>query len=226
VSPVPIEHYSTPRPQSSPHSHPNDESFMEEDSDELSERDKSLVETSAAEDEIKTSEPVIELKSEPPSVVESPIPEPESVPEKESKEESEIEPSSPQNELTAVEQETEESKASSPSVIHQNGDLDLEDGEIAPDTDVGPSGADSGVDDSESNETSGQEEKKTKEKIKYTREYLMNIRNQVDVTKVPGLDLIPDVIKEVGSGNQARGHHVREHFKLIEMSNITFPWYF
>lgn len=203
ISPTPIELYTTPRSsrRSSPPIPVNEESFLEDDVEELNDTDKSLPEPAKSETAFVDIE------------VETILPEPEvatvekadsGCPESIDKDDFDDEtPLVNDKEESVCEESSAEEQA--PVVVHQNGDLDLEEGEIVVDEeDVVPS-AESEADDAESND-SGKDKKK--EKIKYDRDFLLNIGSQPNLHTKP--DLFPDVAKDAAGNNQMR--HVRFSF--------------
>jgi len=173
----------------------------EGDSDEISDRDKSLVEVPAVDDE-KT---VVNNKSDPSVVKQSPSPtavSDEGSSKNEAEEKETIsKPLTPENEVVEpLKKESLDTVTPPAETIHQNGDIDLEDGELPADD-----GADSGAEDSESHDAPALETK-TDKKMKYDRDTLMKIGKEVD-SKKPPTDLIPDVLKDNNGANQMR-HHV------------------
>lgn len=213
MSPIPIEAYLTPRKTSAP-GQVDDRSFEEENADSQHE-DESFSTTVETKEDIAIS-PCQDEEAQPlqPDSETSTIEIDNGCTEESCKDDGEDDEvlsvndksESPTNEIRAPSEEQV-------SIVHQNGDLEFEDGELVPEevddldngTEAGGAADGLGTTDGEIEPGEITDKEQPKGKIKYDREFLMNVGQQVKQTSKPTVPVLSDVAKDA---NSMRSQHV------------------
>lgn len=213
VSPIPIEAYLTPRKTSG---QVDERSFDEETADSAHE-DESLSTTVETKDEELVSpsqEEEAQLPESETSIVEVEIDNrsPVSIKDEDVIEDEVLSVNDTQSESPShIELPSEGEQVS--SIAHQNGDLELEEGELvgeAEDEDDEEMETEGAETENAEDET-GEKDHPPKGKIQYDREFLMKVGAQVKQTK-PTVPVLSDVAK---TPNNVCFHHLLFYYKSI-----------